>query len=114
VSERSATVSIVADESVIAEATRRLSEAAPGARVILFGSHARGEARPGSDLDLLVIQPEMESRTAEYVRLRNALGELGVPIDLILYRSAEAQKWGGVPGTFIRDALREGRVLLEG
>jgi predicted nucleotidyltransferase len=41
------------DESTIAEAGRRISAAAPLAKVILFGSHARGEADRQSDLDLL-------------------------------------------------------------
>lgn len=45
-------------ERLIAEAGRRLAEAAPDAKVILFGSHARGNARPGSDLDLLVVEPD--------------------------------------------------------
>ena len=42
-------------EALIEEVARRLAVAAPGARVILFGSRARGEERPNSDLDLLVI-----------------------------------------------------------
>lgn len=107
-------MTVTVDDALIAEAGRRLTEAAPDARVILFGSRARGTERADSDLDLLVIEPEIESRTAEYVRLRNALGELGVPVDLILYRGAEAEKWGRVPGTFVYDALREGRVLVGG
>jgi len=39
--------------SLIAEGARRLADAEPEAKVILFGSHARGEGRPGSDGTLL-------------------------------------------------------------
>lgn len=101
----------VPDESLIAEAGRRLSKAAPDARVILFGSHARGDAGPGSDLDLLVVEPGLKSRRAEFVRLREALGAMSVPIDLIVVSSEHADRWGPVPGTLMNEALRDGRVI---
>ena len=48
----------VIDEALIEEAGRRLAAAAPDAQVILFGSHARGEADLHSDVDFLVVEPE--------------------------------------------------------
>lgn len=99
------------DEALIAEAGRRLAAAAPDAKVILFGSRARGEAHSDSDLDLLVIEPEVKSRRAEFVRLRGALGNLGVPVDLIVVPVSHVDEWGHFEGTMLNDALREGRVL---
>ncbi len=65
------------DEATIAEAGRRIGAAAPeGSRVILFGSHARGEAGPHSDLDILVIEPEVDNSADESVRLRRTLRDL--------------------------------------
>lgn len=99
------------NEALITEAASRLTAAAPDAKVILFGSRARGEGRSDSDLDLLVIEPELKSRRAEFVRLREALGDLGVPIDLIVVPVSHVEEWGHFEGTMLNDALREGRVL---
>jgi len=101
----------VTDEALIEEAGRRLAAAAPDAKVILFGSRARGEGRSDSDLDLLVIEPELKSRRAEFVRLRQALGDLGVPVDLIVVPASHVDEWGHFEGTMLNDALKEGRVL---
>lgn len=100
------------DDILISEAGRRLAEAAPDARIILFGSRARGQARPDSDLDLLVVEPELRSRREEFGRLREALGDLGVPVDLIVVSDEHVSKWGNVHGSVIHEAMREGRVLV--
>jgi predicted nucleotidyltransferase len=100
------------DEDLIEEVGRRLRAAAPGADIILFGSRAHGGARPDSDLDLLVIEPDFARRGEEYGRLRKELRGLGVSVDLVIYRRREAEKWGGVPGSFLHLALKEGRVLV--
>ncbi len=86
-------------------------EAGPHAKVILFGSHARGDARAGSDLDFLVIVPEVDGRHREMVRLRRSLRGMDAPIDVLVYSEEQARAWGRVPGAAIHEALQEDRVL---
>ena len=89
-----------------------MAAAAPGSKVILFGSRARGEERPDSDLDLLVIEQTVKSRRAELVRLREALGDLGVPIDLVVLSAEYADRRARVRGTMVNEAMYRGRVLV--
>jgi predicted nucleotidyltransferase len=102
-------------QKLIEEITCRLAAAAPGATVILFGSRSRGEERPDSDIDLLVIQPgEVPKPRAESARLRRKLRGFGVGIDLILVSRQYAEDWGHFEGTVLNEALSTGRVLIEG
>ena len=101
-------------EAMIDRAGRALIEAAPApAKVILFGSRARGEASDGSDFDFLVIEETVPDRLAEAVRLRNALGDFNAPVDVIVMDAALAERRSKVRGTMVHRALREGRVLAE-
>lgn len=100
------------DDSVIQEAGRRLLKAAPaGSRVFLFGSAARGEAGRHSDLDLLVIEPEVENPARESVRLRRTLDGMLVAADIIVVSEQRVREWRDVYGTVIHTALSEGRQL---
>jgi predicted nucleotidyltransferase len=95
---------------LIEVAGRTLASAARRpARVLLFGSHARGDAGPDSDLDFLVIERDVPDRHAEMVRLRRQLHSLGVPIDVVVVSEAYAAEWADVKGTMVHAALSEGR-----
>jgi predicted nucleotidyltransferase len=99
---------------IIAEITRRLErEAPPRSRVLLFGSQARGDGHGGSDIDVMVIEPEVDDPFAESVRLRKALRGLGMPIDVVVFEQEDARRRAAVPGTVVERALREGRVLVD-
>lgn len=104
---------MVADD-LIERVARALADAAGGpARVILFGSRARGDAVNDSDVDLLVVERNVENRFQENVRLARLAGELRVPADVVVVSEAQLEEWGSVPGTMLHDALAEGRVLAE-
>lgn len=100
------------DEATIIEAGRRLSEAAPGARVVLFGSQARGDAGPRSDLDFLVVEPDVENTAVESVRLRRALRGMRIFADVVVVRERDVEDWRDVRGSLIHAALADGRVLI--
>ena len=83
--------------------------------VILFGSHARGNARPDSDIDLMVIErapfSAQRSRRAEYSRLSMALREFPFAKDILLYSRDEFDYWKDSPNHVVGRAQREGKVL---
>lgn len=82
-------------------------------RIVLFGSRARGDARPDSDLDLLVILDEVGDRRAAAVEMRRSLRDLPVAKDIIVAGSADAAPGAATPGSIIREALRRGSVVYE-
>ncbi len=82
-------------------------------RLILFGSHARGEARADSDIDLLVVMPDGTDRRGTTIAIRRALGDLPVAKDIIVTTPEEITRRGTLVGTVLRPALREGSVLYE-
>lgn len=98
-------------ENIIQEAVERLKHAAPAATIILFGSHARGDARDGSDLDILVVEPLVTARRREMVRLSDTLRPLGIPVDILVTSQHTFQEWAEIPGTILHKVAREGKVL---
>ena len=104
----------MASRDLIQRAGEALVEAAGSrSKVILFGSHARDEATPHSDLDFLVIEPEVEDRGEEWVRLRRALRGIEAPVDIVVLDEELATRRAKVPGTMVYHAFRDGRVIAE-
>jgi uncharacterized protein len=102
---------MISEDQIRAAVAILVREAQPE-RVILFGSYARGEAQPDSDLDLLVVERDVPHQQAEMVRLRRALSPLRIPVDLLVTDLARlSSSWAEFPGSYLYDALREGKVL---
>ncbi len=95
----------------IDEATRCLAGSLPkGSRMIVFGSQARGDARPDSDLDLLVIEPEVADRFAEIARLSTLLGQRLIPADVVVMSAEAFERQKRVVNTLAWRADLEGQI----
>lgn len=95
----------------IEKMVRRIVDRFQPERLILFGSHARGEAGPDSDVDLLVIMPVEGGKREAQARIRVALHDIRVPVDVIVTTPDDFEWRKEIPGTIEYPAVQEGRVL---
>ncbi len=99
--------------SIIQEMVDRIVRDFAPAKVILFGSQARGEGTRDSDVDLLVVLDQIDDKMATVVAIMGVLRGIGVPKDIIVTTPDEIVRRGHIVGTIIFWALRDGRVMYE-
>lgn len=100
-------------DTLLNEVITRIRRVLHPERIVLFGSRARGEARPGSDYDLLVIQESDQPRYRRSGPVYTAVADLPVEVEILVYTPAEVREWDSVPQAFVTTALREGKVVYE-
>ena len=95
------------------EVARRIVQVAHPRKVVLFGSRARGQERPDSDWDILVVADSTEPRCERSAPLYGALSDLRQPVDILVYTPTEVEEWRDVASASVTTAMREGKVLYE-
>jgi predicted nucleotidyltransferase len=99
-------------QEAIDEVVRQIAEKFKPQKIILFGSYARGDPRPESDVDLLVVMDTPLREVHQAIQICQQI-EYRFGLDLIVHtpkRLAERVKMGD---WFLRDVLKEGKVLYE-
>jgi predicted nucleotidyltransferase len=92
---------------------RRIAERFSPDKVILFGSRARGDGGPDSDIDLLVLFSEVADPNRRTAELYASLGDSPSPMDIVVSTSSRFERYRNVVNTVYWPASREGKVLYE-
>lgn len=98
------------EQPVLDEIVRRIVEVAQPEKIILFGSAARGESGPDSDVDLLVIKSGVHRRRLAQAIYMNLFG-VGQAVDVVVVTPEDIERYGNSPALVIGPALREGKVI---
>ena len=84
------------NEALLRQMAAEIRAEIPEAEVRLFGSHARGDARPDSDIDLLITVTDdwlaQHNRFEVLDRLRWRLSQPRRPVDLLLFSRSQAEQ----------------------
>ena len=100
------------DQRTLDEIVRRIVEVAQPERIILFGSGARGDLGPDSDLDLLIVT-EAAHRRQLVGRIYASLHGVGAAVDVVVVTPGDVERYGDSHALVIKPALREGKVIYE-
>jgi predicted nucleotidyltransferase len=103
----------VTPEKVDAVVQRLIAVARPR-KIILFGSYVRGEVNRDSDLDVLVVTADtVVNPRAESVRLRDAVDDIDMPMDILVVPVSQFNTLRNTPGLIYREACEHGRLAYE-
>ncbi len=102
------------DESLLSQIVERVLSVTRPDRIILFGSAATGGMSPDSDIDLLIVGgPAVSSRHDASVRIRDAIGDVQLPVDVILIGTERFEATKNLIGGIAWPAHHYGRVLYD-
>ena len=103
--------SLVVTPEILDDLVKRIVQAVHPRRIILFGSGARGEMGPHSDLDVLVVMPDgVHRRQTAQVIYRSLMG-FGIAKDVVVATEGDLREYGDNPSLVLFPALREGREV---
>jgi uncharacterized protein len=89
----------------------RIAAAVKPMRILAFGSRARGDAGPDSDLDLLVVLPRGQPEAGVSGAIRGVLRGLLLCVDVVVVEEGRFERLRRALNTLYREADREGVEL---
>lgn len=99
------------DQKTLQAIVQRIVAVAKPEKIIMFGSAARGEMGPHSDVDLLVVKRGEYHRGHLTEEIYMNLIGVGQAVDVIVVTPAEVEKYKDSAALVIYPAVREGKVV---
>ncbi len=100
-------------QEIIEEIIRRIRAVAKPDRIILFGSAAAGRMTRDSDIDLLILESRPKQPRKERVRIREAIGNMGYPFDIVIMKTKWFEESKDVIGGLAFPANKYGKVIYD-
>ncbi len=101
------------DDALLSEIVRRVLTVVRPDKIILFGSAATGQMTTDSDIDLLIVGPPPVNRHEASVQIRDAIGNVQLPVDVVLIATDRFESTRDIIGGIAYPAHRYGKVLYE-
>ena len=99
------------NDEMVNRLVSRIIDAVHPDRIYIFGSAARGDTGPDSDIDILVVMPDGVHRRDTSRKIYRSLAGLGIAKDIVVVTESDVQNYGKNPSLVIRPALEEGREV---
>ena len=100
-------------EPLLDHVTKTIVERFHPKRIMVFGSHARGDAGPDSDLDLFIEMDTPRRPPDRAIEVSEIFGLRSWPMDIVVYTPEEVRRLRHVNGTLLSVIEKEGKVLYE-
>ena len=100
-------------KKILQDIVHRIVEVAHPERIIMFGSAARGEMGPHSDIDLLVIKKNVRNPRDVAAKIYIQLYGVGKAVDIIVVSPEQVEKYRDSPYLVIYPATRDGVVIYD-
>ena len=98
-------------EEAIDAIVDRIVEVADPRRIVVFGSAAKGQMGPDSDIDILVVMPDGVHRRRTSQRLHRCLAGMGVAKDIVVVTESDVRDYSENPSLVIRPARENGKEV---
>jgi len=106
---------IIDARETILKIVRKIAEGYRPKKIILFGSHAYGNAGPDSDVDLLIVKNTDKRPIDRWVEVKRLLRDTAptVPVAPLVYTEKEIEERTAMRDFFLAEVLQKGEILYE-